>query len=154
MTLTLVWVGIVYPRQYNIAFGIDLFGYGIGNSTMIVCDALMTYSRHKVLQKDFFLWQDQCVYAYIFIFLVVMSFPFYTFVPFAFNCADANVLDTLNICLWYILIPATTLYNVYFTQCFIVTIFSFYRSELERHPSLLILAFKSLIHCLIRSIFL
>lgn len=143
------YIGIAYPTQYNIAFGIDLLGYGVGNSTIVVCDALMTYSRHKVLRSDYFRYQDQFVYTYIFLLLFGMSFPYYSIVPFAFNCADAEVLGALNICLWYILVPAVTLYNVYFTQCFLSTIVSFYRSKLERHPSLLILAFKSLIHCCI-----
>ena len=109
VVILIACIGISFPRQFNIAIGIDFFGYGIGNSMIVVCDALMTYSRHKVLRKDYFWFQDFCVYTYIVLLLVGMSFPFYSFVPFGYDCADAKVLNVLNICLWYIFVPAVTL---------------------------------------------
>ena len=80
-----------------------------------------------------------------------MSFPFYSVVPFAASCG-VEVLEAINICLWYVLVPTLTLYNVFFTQSFLMTLLNFYRSKIERHPSLRILAIKSLIHCCVRSV--
>jgi hypothetical protein len=148
-------VANVYSTQLNIALGADLFAYGICSTIISLLDLLITYSRYKMLSLPMCPHEDIVVGAYVFLLIVCTTLPFYTLVPLfvAENDNDGPGLEALNSCLYYIYAPAVTLFNATFAGWFWVRIIGWRVSsvgKMEQHPRMLVLAYKSAVHAVIR----